>query len=153
LGEFGPDRRGQRRSGKYVNFGECLTEGQNVMLFTPNINTSATRPTRHRVTPKVRRAFQAADCYRNPTVKKLAAIAGVSTAYVNAALKADFAKRLAILNGNEPLVPAGNHEATNESKLAGLAARLARLTPDELAVVGRELGVEVVWDGMISPSL
>jgi hypothetical protein len=108
----------------------------------------ATRSKHHRVTPKVRWAFEAADAYRAPTIKRLAAIAGVSTTYLKAALKVDFVTRLAILDGQEPLVPNGNGKSINPESLT---ARYRRASQAEKLELATEVGVNTIWNEMIDP--
>jgi hypothetical protein len=128
------------------------------MLHNPNSDISATRPKHHRVTPKVRRAFQAADIYRGPkpTVKELAAIFGVSPAYIRAAVKAsdDFVMRMEIMHGNAPLVATGKREHVKpELKPESLTAHILRATPAQRIEAARAIGPSTIWDTMVNPLL
>jgi hypothetical protein len=123
--------------------------GENRMLHITKLCASPTCSNGHRVTAKVQRAFEAADAYRDPTIRHLAALAGISPSYVKAALKVDFTTRLQILNGNEPLVPNGNRKLDAES----LTARYRRASQAEKLETATEIGVDVIFDEMLNPLL
>jgi hypothetical protein len=120
------------------------------MLHNPSRPPCATQISGRRLAhfkkPAVHRAFLAADLIRGdvilhrPTVKQAAELAGVSTSYVTAALKADFYRRLSVLQGCEPLI---RSKSKAKAKPETLGERLARATAGERTEAAREIGVSV----------
>jgi hypothetical protein len=82
-------------------------------------------------------------------VKELAKRLGISVAYIYAAEKAseDFAKRMSILHGDEPLVPIGNGKPITRKALRAFRS----LSDAEKLEAAREIGASVLWDKMINP--
>jgi hypothetical protein len=84
-----------------------------------------------------------------PTIKRLAALAGVSTTYLKAALKANWTMRLAVMNGETSLVPNGKSIDPAET----LTAHFSRCSPTEKLEAAREIGVDVIWSDLLEPLL
>jgi hypothetical protein len=123
------------------------------MLHKPSQTPCATlisgRRLAHFKKPAVHCAFLAADLIRGdvvlrrPTVKQAAELAGVSTSYVTAALKADFHRRLSVLQGCEPLI---RSKSKAKAKPETLGERLARAAAGKRIEAPREVGVGVIWE-------
>jgi hypothetical protein len=85
-------------------------------------------------------------------VKELAKKFDVSAALIYAAKRAseDFPRRLAILHGEESLVPEGKRKSTAEEPIT---ERFARLSDAECIDFARAIGPSVLWDKLINPLL
>jgi hypothetical protein len=137
------------------------------MLYTPSnhrVNGGATGDATHVTTVTGRRlsrmkstparnAFLAVDLYRGTirvnafTVAQVAALAGVNVDYVQRALAASPAERTAVLTGRAKL---------HQLKTGGgetLASHITRSSPEQLRDAARVVGVDAIWDRMISPML
>ncbi len=100
------------------------------------------------------RAFLGADLHlarvdlTRPTLRQVSRLVGVPRSAIAEAIAIidDPDLRAAVLSGRLPL-----HSAKRNSE--SLAEHLARSTPDEMIGAARAVGIDVIWDGMISPLL
>jgi hypothetical protein len=82
-------------------------------------------------------------------VRELAKWFGVSVQYIYAAMSAsnDFAKRLAILHGDLPLVAEARRKLVTET----LDEHYARSSAAQKLEAARKIGARVIWDEMVNP--
>jgi hypothetical protein len=116
-----------------------------------NVTTvTGRRLSRMKSTP-ARNAFLAVDLYHGTirvkafTVAQVAALAGVNVDYVQRALAASPAERAAVLTGKAKLHQLKAGET--------LASHITRSSPEQLRDAARVVGVNAIWDRMISPML
>jgi hypothetical protein len=104
----------------------------------------------------IERAFLAGDVHLGRispvelTLKQCGGLIGVCTPYVAAAVViADYpGVRGAVLSGKCSLL-----DAARQVSAESLAAHIRRSTPGELLEAARDVGVTILWDGMIEPLL
>ena len=131
--------------------------GQALMLYrTPAVSTTNVvtgRNVAHAHRSKVELGLLGADLHLGnlalvrPTIKQSALLVGVCKPQVAAAIAIadDPCLRAAVLCGDVALFEAVSR------KRETLAQHLARSSPHEMREAAAELGVEVIWDRMVSP--
>jgi hypothetical protein len=123
---------------------------------TAKIPTITGRNLAHAHRSITERAFIAADLYfdriklAEPTVKQSAVIVGVCVPYAAAAIAitGDPAARAAVLAGELTLL-----EAARAGRRESLADHIKRSTPEELKEAGAKVGINMVFDTMVSPNI